>query len=662
MNLKQKMLTFIGLPVLLVIFLLSAISYFYANNVLINEEKNAMDEMAEKYGEKIEKKLLKNSSYLESLTLKYSNDMPKDDMLLKDLNSFTTTFDEINSIYIGFPNKKFLDGAGWIPDSSYDPTQRGWYKDASSTDGVAISKPYINISDNLLAITLSKSIKSNNSLLAVLSIDISMKDLVALIEGITIKDTGKATLYDRDGNIVVHPKFKFGDNVKEIENGIFREFADKFATGEKEFFETKVNGVEKFYFTYPIKGTSLVLMLDVPKKEVLAHSNKLAKFMLILGMVSLLMISAIIYFVSISITKPITKLSLYIQKMSEYDFTLDSTSPSYVYSKRKDEIGVIARAVLQLKNMMKDVMKGVNEVSAKVAASSEELTASSQQSAYTAEQLSKTIEEISQGAMTQAEDMQKGQEAMSVMQNVVEENEKIIENLNSTSRGVFEAREKGMISVNELIQASEKSKESSIEVSKVIKNTNESAKQISSASDMIKSIADQTNLLALNAAIEAARAGEAGRGFAVVAEEIRKLAEQSNTFTEEIKVIVSNLTSKTEEAVKIMDEVGEIMYNQTDKVENTKKQFDRISLELNKNIQSVENLNKSGKDLENTKESLLRIIENLSALSQQNAASAQETTASIQEQTASAQEIAQASSHLAEMAQDLSSMVAKFEV
>ena len=422
MNLKQKMLTFIGLPVLLVIFLLSIISYLYSNNVLINEEKNAMDEMAEKYGEKIKKKLLKNSAYLESLTLKYSNDMPKDDMLLKDLNSFTTTFDEINSIYIGFPNKKFLDGAGWIPDSSYDPTQRDWYKDAINTDGVAISKPYINISDNLPAFTLSKSVKSNNSLTAVLSIDISMKDLVELIEEIKVKDTGKATLYDKDGNIVVHPKYKFGDNVKEIENGIFREFADKFATGEEEFFETRVNGVEKFYFTYPIKGTSLVLMLDVPKKEVLAHSNKLAKFMFILGMVSLLMISAIIYFVAISITKPITKLSSYIQKMSEYDFTLDSTSSSDSYLKRKDEIGLISRSVLQLKNMMKDVMKGVNEVSAKVAASSEELTASSQQSAYTAEQLSKTIEEISQGAMTQAEDMQKGQEAMSVIQNVDEEN------------------------------------------------------------------------------------------------------------------------------------------------------------------------------------------------------------------------------------------------
>ena len=75
-----------------------------------------------------------------------------------------------------------------------------------------------------------------------------------------------------------------------------------------------------------------------------------------------------------------------------------------------------------------------------------------------------------------------------------------------------------------------------------------SAKEVETAVSAIRAIADQTNLLALNAAIEAARAGENGRGFAVVADEVRNLSEKTNTFSNQIRLLVGNVSESLVEA------------------------------------------------------------------------------------------------------------------
>jgi methyl-accepting chemotaxis protein len=99
--------------------------------------------------------------------------------------------------------------------------------------------------------------------------------------------------------------------------------------------------------------------------------------------------------------------------------------------------------------------------------------------------------------------------------------------------------------------------ESSHNSMRVLTMSNELYKHMGSADkliDDIKVIAEQTNLLALNAAIEAARAGDAGRGFAVVAAEVRKLSQNSDSFSDEIRQVI---TSTRESVVKMRDFVGE---------------------------------------------------------------------------------------------------------
>lgn len=96
----------------------------------------------------------------------------------------------------------------------------------------------------------------------------------------------------------------------------------------------------------------------------------------------------------------------------------------------------------------------------------------------------------------------------------------------------------------------------------IVMSLKESTKKISSVVEIIKDIAEQTNLLALNATIEAARAGEAGKGFTVVASEVKALAKQAASATEDIRNQVESIQGKTDKAAgsvnSIFDTINKI--------------------------------------------------------------------------------------------------------
>ena len=196
----------------------------------------------------------------------------------------------------------------------------------------------------------------------------------------------------------------------------------------------------------------------------------------------------------------------------------------------------LALTVKQVAHNAQSVASAAEELSAtaqQLSSNSEETTAQAGVAAAASEQISKNVGTVA----TSAEEMN-----ASVRE--------IAKNASQAARVASEAVHVAQ-ATNQTVS---KLGESSLEIGKVIK--------------VITSIAQQTNLLALNATIEAARAGEAGKGFAVVANEVKELAKQTATATEDISRKIEAIQTDTKSAVGAIDQIGQII-SQINDLQNT---------------------------------------------------------------------------------------------
>ena len=179
---------------------------------------------------------------------------------------------------------------------------------------------------------------------------------------------------------------------------------------------------------------------------------------------------------------------------------------------------------------------------------------------------------------------------------------------------------------------------------------------------MIQSISDETDLLSINASIEAAHAGDAGRGFAVVAEQISKLAAQSGNNATEIEKVINTLLEQSGLMVSYMNDVKIKISEQREKLNLTINKFSAVADGVDTSLVNIENITNGMNELRKSRDVILDIISDLSAVSQQYAASTNGTIEAAQSMNDAMKSLDAASEKLKAMSDDLTRELEIFKI
>jgi methyl-accepting chemotaxis protein len=328
----------------------------------------------------------------------------------------------------------------------------------------------------------------------------------------------------------------------------------------------------------------------------------------------------------------------------------------------KDEIGQLSSSFDLFAEKLHSIIMEVASSAETIAASTQELRAATGATTQGLEEIANTVVEIASGSSDGASVAEETNDSLVEAAKFSEATLVATRSTNENSKKAKDAAESGEQKISEVVSSITEIAASSKEVSGMISDLDESSKRIGEIIKIITSISEQTNLLALNAAIEAARAGEAGRGFNVVADEIRKLADESNSAAREISELVKDNQFKSAAAVSSVGEVEEkvaIGVNKASEVSTSIQSIIRNIQDIAEQIEQIDDANE--KQAESSKE-MEKAISSIAAASSQIAGGTENISASIEEQLSTMTEIESTTEQLSDMASRLRDLTSGFKL
>ncbi|GBG57362.1 methyl-accepting chemotaxis protein McpB [Sporomusaceae bacterium FL31] len=562
----------------------------------------------------------------------------------------------------GVDRLNFLDATGKrIAIAPFDAkiigdnlADRKFFKDTVSDKQSHVSEVIINRVTKVPSVIVTQPVKSANGQLAGMVLQaVDLATLQDILSTIKVGSSGVAAIVTKEGSLVAHTNKELVKEEKKIAGEMLQTLQQD--DGHLVNY-TDIAGRESVAVSIPIKNTDWFVLVSLPASEVKSAFTASLLWMIIALVAGLIIVGLVAWMYLIKTLRPMELLTGEVTKLGNGDLAIQITANS------NDEVGQLSKALAQAIGSFRTTIAGVKDQSEMVTASSEQLVSIADVSSKAIEEIAARVTAIASGSESTEKLVGDGVTTSDRLANLAGDMRTKVSQLADQATVAGSTTGQGQAVLKDAADAIDvvvQSAEGNIRLTTQINTKTEQVKGILA---VIDGIARQTNLLALNAAIEAARAGESGRGFAVVAEEVRKLAESTESSAKEVADIINGMVADIDQMTKATEGTAPLAAKGANAIQQAQAGFAKIAETVDSMLSNSQATLIAAEDVNGIAGSIETAMKAIAQLTTEANYSVQNVAAASEEMTSQSEEVTSSAHQLGQIAQSLRESVQQFKV